>query len=102
MKKVLFAVLAVCVSVGAAIAVPPGKDLEFPGSNMGKVTFSGSRHADKGKKCNDCHPEIFQMKHGTAKIKFDDHITGEKFCFACHNGTVAYKPAGDCQKCHKK
>jgi c(7)-type cytochrome triheme protein len=82
-------------------AVPPGMTVEFTKSPMGKVVFSGQTHADKGLKCDDCHPKIFEQKKGTAQIKMEDHQKGEKYCFACHNGTKAFKADGNCNKCHK-
>ena len=91
--------------VGTALAVPPTKTLEFPGGAMGKVTFSGKVHADKGLKCMDCHTKIFPMKgpgkEGSAKFTMAD-INAGKFCGTCHNGTKAFAPKDNCAKCHKK
>ncbi|TAN42931.1 MAG: hypothetical protein EPN22_11185 [Nitrospirae bacterium] len=101
--KIITAILAVVITVvfvGSAMAVPPGKTTEFAGGAMGKVTFDGKTHADKGLKCNDCHTKVFQMKK-EAKPKMADHKT-DKFCFGCHNGTKAFKTDGNCAKCHKK
>lgn len=84
-----------------ASAVPPGMTVEFTKSPMGKVVFSGQVHADKGLKCDDCHPKIFEQKKGTAQIKMEDHQKGEKFCFTCHNGTKSFKADGNCNRCHK-
>ncbi len=106
MKKIL--VVAV-VAIGAvalampALAVPPGKTVEFDGKGVGKVTFEGKVHADKGLKCNDCHPAIFKMKKGADAITMKD-INDGKFCGTCHNGTKAFstKDAANCAKCHKK
>lgn len=103
-KTVLFVAMLVIVAfVGSALAVPPGKTVEFAGGGAGKVVFDGKTHADKGLKCNDCHTKIFQMKKGTAKIKMADLNAG-KFCGECHNGTKAFKTsdAANCAKCHKK
>lgn len=91
------------VFIGSAMAVPPGKTVEYAGGGAGKVVFDGKIHADKGLKCNDCHTKIFQMKKGTAKMKMAD-INAGKFCGECHNGTKAFKSsdAANCAKCHKK
>jgi len=99
------AMLVIIAFAGSALAVPPGKTVEFAGGTAGKVVFDGKIHADKGKKCNDCHvqPKLFEMKKGAQKITMAD-INAGKFCGACHNGTKAFK-AGDpanCAKCHKK
>lgn len=104
--RILIAVLAILIAVvfvGSAMAVPPGKTVEYKGGALGKVTFDGKIHADKGLKCNDCHTKIFQMKKGTAKMKMAD-INAGKFCGECHNGTKAFKAsdAANCAKCHKK
>ena len=103
-KFTIIAVLIIAVAfVGSAMAVPPGKNVEFKGGAMGKVTFDGKIHADKGLKCNDCHKDKtpFEMKKGTAKIKMADHNAG-KLCFSCHNGTKAFASKENCAKCHKK
>lgn len=83
-------------------AVPPGKTAEWD-APMGKVTFDGKVHADKGLKCLDCHSKIFKMKKGSTEMKMAD-INGGKFCGECHNGTKAFEtnnPA-NCVRCHKK
>ncbi|MDA8214808.1 MAG: cytochrome c3 family protein [Nitrospiraceae bacterium] len=104
--RILTAILAILIAVvfvGSAMAVPPGKTIEFAGGAMGKIVFDGKTHADKGLKCNDCHTKIFQMKKGSAKMKMAD-INAGKFCGECHNGTKAFKTsdAANCTKCHKK
>lgn len=100
------AVVAMLVTIafaGSALAVPTGKTVEFAGGGAGKVIFNGKTHADKGFKCNDCHPKLFQMKKGADKITMADIYAG-KFCGACHNGTKAFKAAdaANCTQCHKK
>ena len=105
MKKftIIVALIIAVAFVGSAMAVPPGKNVEFKGGAMGKVTFDGKTHADKGLKCDNCHKSNtpFAMKKGTAKMKIADHKAG-KFCFSCHNGTKAFATDGNCAKCHKK
>ncbi len=95
---------ALMLSIGSVMAVPPGKTVELA-SPMGKVTFDGKVHADKGLKCADCHvkPKLFEMKAGKDKITMAA-INEGKFCGACHNGTKAFsaKAPADCVKCHKK
>ena len=97
--------LAMILSMGNAMAVPPGKTIDFAGGPMGKVVFDGKVHADKGQKCADCHtsPKLFAMKKGTDKLTMADMNAG-KFCGACHDGKKAFgvKGAADCGKCHKK
>ena len=104
MRILVVAVAAAIITVfaGTALAVPPGKTLEWS-SPAGKVIFDGSVHAEKGLKCGDCHTKIFRMKKGADKITMED-INQGKFCGACHNGEKAFK-AGDaasCGRCHKK
>ena len=104
MKKTVLAVvvLVIVAFVGSALAVPPGKTVEFEGGGAGKVVFDGKVHADKGLKCNDCHTKIFPMKKG-GKYTMADMNAG-KNCGECHNGTKAFKSsdAATCAKCHKK
>jgi c(7)-type cytochrome triheme protein len=100
MFTTILALLLIVAFTGASYAVPPGKTAEFSGGAMGKVTFDGKIHADKGMKCNDCHTKIFQMKRD-AKPKMADHKS-DKFCFSCHNGAKAFATDGNCTKCHKK
>ena len=98
----ILAVMTVAAFSLSAMAVPPGKTVEFD-SPMGKVVFDGKTHASKGLKCNACHTKIFKMKKGADKITMAAMKEG-KFCGACHNGEKAFKandPA-DCKKCHKK
>jgi c(7)-type cytochrome triheme protein len=103
--KIITLVLTIMVAVmfvGSAMAVPPGKTVDYTGSAMGKVVFDGKTHAEKGLKCNDCHTKIFQMKKG-AKITMAEMNAG-KNCGTCHNGEKAFKSsdAANCAKCHKK
>ncbi len=100
----LLAVLAaLMLSIANVMAVPPGKTVEFA-SPMGKVTFDGKVHADKGFKCADCHskPKLFEMKKGGDKMTMAAMNEG-KFCGTCHDGGKAFavKAAADCVKCHK-
>jgi c(7)-type cytochrome triheme protein len=94
---------ALLLSFGNVMAVPPGKTVEFA-SSMGKVTFDGKAHADKGLKCADCHskPKLFEMKKGGDKMTMAAMNEG-KFCGTCHDGSKAFsvKAPADCMKCHK-
>jgi len=101
MLVLLAAALFVCSTV--ALAVPPGKTLEFSKSPMGKVIFSGKIHGDAGVKCAECHnPETFpKMKFGTVDIKMDAIYAG-KLCGKCHNGTRAFAAKTSCNRCHKR
>ena len=96
--------IAVAFIIGSAMAVPPGKTVEFPDGDMGKVTFSGDTHGMKqGMKCSDCHPKPFAMKKGSFKETKDDHGKDVN-CGVCHNGTKAFSQTDEksCTKCHKK
>ncbi len=104
MKTVTLALMlmASLMLIGTALAVPPGKTVDYEGGALGKVVFDGKAHFDKGLKCNDCHTKIFQMKKGE-KIKMADMNAG-KNCGTCHNGEKAFKSSdpANCAKCHKK
>ncbi len=103
----VIAFISLSLAIGTALAVAPGKTIEYKGGTLGKVILDGKTHADKGLKCNDCHPKIFAMKgpgkEGSVKMTMKDMNEG-KFCGTCHNGTKAFstKEAPHCAKCHKK
>ncbi len=104
MKKMLMlmAVISLCV-VTAAVAVPPGKTLDFEKGSMGTVVFSGQIHKDAGIKCAECHnKDMFpKMKQGTVQISMDEIYAG-KFCGVCHNGERAFEAKKNCNRCHVK
>ena len=102
---ILALILVVAVAfVGSAMATPPGKTVEYPAGDQGKVIFNGDTHGTKqGMKCADCHPKPFAMKKGAFKMTKEDHAKPD-FCGKCHDGTKAFSQtvAADCCKCHKK
>jgi c(7)-type cytochrome triheme protein len=100
---ILLILVGALAFVSSALAVPPGKSIEFQGGELGKVVLDGKIHFDKGLKCTDCHTQIFQMKKGTVKITMAD-INAGKFCGVCHNGDRSFKASDpkNCAKCHKK
>jgi len=63
------------------------------------VTFSHQNHTKKAT-CSDCHPKLFLMKKGGAKLTMDEMYKGNS-CGACHNGKKAFAST-DCTKCHAK
>ncbi len=104
-STIILLVLIVAIAfVGSAMAVGPGKSLEYPDGDQGKVIFSGDTHGPKqGMKCAECHPKPFAMKKGTFKMSKEDHGKGT-YCGACHDGTKAFSQSDEasCGKCHKK
>lgn len=103
MKKqitVLSLILTVMAS-GNALAVGPGKMLEFKGSSQGMVIFDGTTHKKAGLTCSDCHnPEVFpKMKQGTVKITMKDLYAG-KYCGRCHDGKKSFLIKDNCTRCH--
>lgn len=91
----------VAVLVTSVTAVPIGRVLEWK-TGISTVVFDGGVHAEKGFKCNDCHPDPFMMKKDYAKMKMVEIIAG-KYCGVCHNGQRAFpsNKAADCARCHK-
>ncbi len=101
-KKVLAGASAIVITtivalvfVSIVLAVPPDETLEFRGGEIGKIVFSGKKHAEEGFECDFCHSGIFEMQKGSVYIKFKDHLEGN-YCFMCHT------PQGNCYNCHKK
>ncbi|MEW6584997.1 MAG: c(7)-type cytochrome triheme domain-containing protein [Nitrospirota bacterium] len=106
MKKtmMLMCVLVAFAFVGSALAVMPGKTVEYAGGDVGKVVFNGDTHGTKqGMKCADCHPKPFGMKKGSFKMTKEDHGKPD-YCGKCHDGQKAFSQSteADCGKCHKK
>ncbi len=101
---IIVSLIVAVAFIGSAMAVPPGKSVEYPGGDQGKVTFSGDTHGMKqGMKCTDCHPNPFAMKKGAFKETKDDHGK-DVYCGICHNGKKAFSQSDEqnCAKCHKK
>lgn len=102
--SILFLIASITF-VGSTMASPPGKTVEYPDGEQGKVIFDGSTHSVKqGMKCFDCHPKFFQMKKGLFKMTKEDHGNATKGCGICHNGKKAFSQSdkASCGKCHKK
>ncbi len=102
-RKLIALLIFAAFAAIPALAVPPGKSIEFTGSAMGKVTMDGQVHKDADFTCKDCHnAELFpKMKQGTVKITMAD-IYGRKLCGYCHDGTKAFAAQGNCNRCHVK
>lgn len=83
-------------------AVPSGQVITWEGGGAGMVKFEGAEHAKKGYKCESCHPSLFQMKKGSAKMTMELLNSGQ-FCGACHNGKIAFSTSNPkkCHECHK-
>lgn len=63
------------------------------------VIFSHWLHRTKFT-CRVCHGELdFQMKVNATEISERANRQG-KFCGACHNGKIAFRHNGNCEKCH--
>lgn len=101
---IILSVFVAIVFFGTALAVVPGKTVEYAGGDTGKVIFKGDTHSAKqGMKCNDCHPKPFVFKKGSFKMTLEDHYKAEN-CGVCHDGKKAFSQStdADCGKCHIK
>ena len=100
-KMIVLIIAAFFVSTGLALAVGPGKTIEFKTSSMGTVKFDGEVHKKAGLACKECHNDgMFpKMKQGTVKITMEQIYAG-KLCGVCHNGKKAFEAKGNCQRCH--
>jgi c(7)-type cytochrome triheme protein len=110
--KILTIVLSLFIAaafVSSAIAVMPGKTVEYSDGAMGKVILKGDTHGPKqGMKCSDCHPKPFGMKKGSFKMTKEDHGKAD-YCGKCHDGkehfgktVFSQSTEADCGKCHQK
>ncbi len=71
--------------------------LEAEWSGIPPAIFSHKVHA-KWLDCNNCHPDIFNIKLKTTKHFAMKRILDREFCGVCHL-TVAF-PMNDCKRCH--
>lgn len=104
LTTLILTILVAIAFVGSAMAVGPGKTVEYAGGDQGKVIFKGDTHGMKqGMKCPDCHPKPFAMKKGAFKMTKEDHGKPD-YCGKCHDGTKAFSQSteADCGKCHMK
>ncbi|MEW6334807.1 MAG: c(7)-type cytochrome triheme domain-containing protein [Thermodesulfobacteriota bacterium] len=107
MKKLLaLCVIAVYVSMSPAAAARKtvgGGDLRFTPKDVRQVVFSHESHMKmRGIKCASCHYRVFQMAHGSWKMKMEKMTKGD-FCGKCHDGRIAF-PVNDrefCSRCHQ-
>lgn len=78
---------------------PTAMDVELASESRPgmKVLFSHEAHTE-WLACPNCHPAIFEMAAGTAKMTMDDLNQG-RYCGVCH-GPVAFPIATGCQRCH--
>jgi len=71
--------------------------LEAEWYNIPPAVFPHERHT-KWLDCNNCHPDIFNIKKKTTKHFLMTRILSGEFCGVCHL-TVAF-PITECRKCH--
>lgn len=106
MKRLVgFGLIAVLVAASAGWAVAAGGgDIVYKVRHIGDVTFSHDNHiADRGYKCDDCHPAIFPMeKRKDDKKRKMSEMRSKKACGVCHNGKNAFDVGSNCYICHKK
>jgi len=60
--------------------------------------FNHESHSKKYN-CSKCHPSIFLMSKGAARVTMKD-IDNGAYCGACHNGKESF-PSSECMRCHK-
>jgi len=105
MKKHLTTIglLLTIMTSTTALAIGPGKNLEYDNNPQGLVIFDGLTHKNAGLGCPDCHnPDIFPTKkQGTVKMTMKDLYEG-KYCGKCHNGKNGFLIKGNCNRCHFK
>ena len=70
-----------------------------PGIPQFEVIFPHAAHT-YWLRCDNCHPQIFQMRAGANPITMAKIFAGE-YCGRCH-GKVAFPPQTGCPRCHTK
>jgi c(7)-type cytochrome triheme protein len=85
-----------------AASGPPAIAFTPDPNSPGPVTFVHAAHLARGAKCADCHPRLFAMQKGKAKLGMESMGEGQT-CGVCHDGQKAFGVMdGDkCTACHK-
>jgi c(7)-type cytochrome triheme protein len=73
--------------------------LEAEWSGIPPAIFPHRAHT-KWLDCNNCHPDVFNIKKKTTKHFLMTRILAGEFCGVCHL-SVAF-PMNDCKRCHPK
>jgi c(7)-type cytochrome triheme protein len=73
--------------------------LEAEWTMVPPAIFPHKKHT-KWLDCNNCHPEIFNIKKKTTKHFLMEYIKEGQFCGVCHL-SIAF-PMTDCGRCHPK
>ena len=103
------AAMFILIAAYCAIAAEKGVNSSHGGDvvytkPVKSVFFSHKIHVeDKGMDCSLCHPSIFEMKSLKAQESPDFTMKGlaaNKYCGACHNGTMAFSSQSRCASCH--
>jgi c(7)-type cytochrome triheme protein len=79
------------------VAIVKNLVLEAEWAGIPPAVFSHKAHAS-WLDCNNCHPDIFNLKKKTTKHFSMERILKREFCGVCHL-TVAF-PMNDCKGCH--
>ena len=102
MRKWLPIALALCCAVGLSTALAVPGDIVFPRQAMQDLpnaVFPHWFHRIRFR-CFVCHPRIFPMEVTSEGVTMDAIGEG-KFCGACHNDRIAWRPTFDnCRRCH--
>lgn len=95
--------IALCSFPASSFGVKSGDIVSWKDGGAGRVVFEGKEHAEEGYICKDCHPGLFEMRKGSAKITMEALNKG-RFCGACHNGSITFKTDDPkkCHECHKQ
>lgn len=96
-KGVIAPVNYLTVKPPADVAVIKPIMLDAEWSGIPPAIFSHKAHM-QWLDCNNCHPDIFNIKKKTTKHFSMDRILKREFCGVCHL-TVAF-PMDDCKRCH--
>jgi c(7)-type cytochrome triheme protein len=96
-KRVITPVNYLTVKPPSEVAIIKPLLLEAEWSGIPPAIFSHKIHA-KWLDCNNCHPDIFNIKKKTTKHFAMNRILQREFCGVCHL-TVAF-PMNDCKRCH--
>ena len=98
-KRAITPVNYLTVKPPSEVAIIKPLLMEAEWSGIPAAIFSHKTHT-QWLDCNNCHPDIFNIKKKTTKHFAMNRILKREFCGVCHL-TVAF-PMNDCKRCHKE
>jgi len=73
-------------------------DIVYVNEDAGNIIFPHDAHIGMFG-CDECHPDVFKAERGANPATMEEMEKGAS-CGACHDGSMAFGVAEDCEACH--